>query len=150
MQHLLLGVCCNEIDVLQDFAEAMHATRFRHGDEEFTYYEMCEKQYLSGTETTRLINRSRPIRVIASAAFNTSDPDVKALSLEAVSTYFGERFVSVDLAGVGLDGLEYQTRIVVAQVRDGWYAMPRCRSSRNFYQIADAMSLERVEAEEAR
>lgn len=150
VQHLLLGVCYNEIDVLQDFAEAMHATQFSHDDEAFTYYEMCEKQYLPGTEATRLINRKNPLRVIASAAFDTSDPQVKALELEAASTYSGERFVSVDLAGVGSDGLAYQTRVVVAQVSHGWYAIPRCRSSKNFYKIADAMSLARAEAKEAK
>ncbi len=141
VQHLLLGVCYSEIDVLQDFAEAMHATQFSHGDEAFTYYEMCEKQYLPGTEATRLINRNKPLRAIATAAFDTADPQVKALELEAASTYSGERFVYVDVAGVGSDGLEYQTRVVVAQLRDGWYAIPRCRSSKNFYKIADAMSL---------
>ena len=150
VQHLLLGVCYNEIDVLQDFAESMHATQFRHDDEAFAYYEMREKQHLSGTETTRLINRKNPLRVIASAAFDSSDPQVKALELEAASTYSGARFVSVDVAGVGSDGLEYQTRVVVAQVSDGWYAIPRCQSSRNFYKIADAMSLARAEAKEAK
>ncbi len=110
------------MDVLQDFAEAMHVTQFRHDDEGFTYYEMCEKQYLPGTETTRLINRKHPIRVIASAEFDTSDPNVKALELEAASTYSGDRFVCVDVGGVGSDGLEYQTRIVAAQVSNGWYA----------------------------
>lgn len=83
VQHLLLGGCDNEIDVLQDFAEAMHATQFSHDGEGFTYYEMCEKHYRRGTEATRLIHRKNPVRVIVSAAFDTSDPEVRALGLEA-------------------------------------------------------------------
>lgn len=150
VKHLLLGVCYNEIDVLQDFAEAMHVTQFRNDDRAFTYYEMCEKQYLPGTETTRLINREKPLRVLASSAFDASDPAVKALEIEAASTYSGNRFVGVDVAGMGSDGLEYQTRVVVAQVGDGWYAVPRNRSSKNFYSIADAMELTPIEAPRAK
>lgn len=145
-QHLQLGVCNNATDVLQDFAEAMHTTQFNHNDESFTYYEMFEKQYLHGTEVTRLINRKKPIRVMASAPFDISDPQVKALALEATSTYSGERFVSVELAGLGSDGREYRASVVVVQVNDGWYAIPRCRNSKNFYKIADAMSLAPTEA----
>lgn len=111
---------------------------------------MCEKQYLPGTETTRLISREKPLRVVATAAFDDSDPRVKALEIEEVSTFYCESCVSVDIAGVGWDGLEYQTRIVVGKVRDGWYAIPRCRSSESFYRIADSMSLARAETKEAR
>lgn len=65
-----------------------------------------------------------------------------ALQLEAVSTYAADRFVSVDVAGLGhYDGAEYQSRIVVAETSSGWYAIPRCRSSKTFYAIADTMQL---------
>lgn len=148
VKHLLLGVCQNEIDLLQDFAESMHVTRFNRDGEAFTYYEMREKQYAHGTETTRLINRKTHLRVLASAAFDTSDPRVKALELEAATTYAGKQFVCVDVAGMGYDGLEYQARIVVAQADNGWYAIPRTRSSRNFYQVADAMQVVSVSTAE--
>lgn len=36
------------------------------------------------------------------------------------------------------------------EVGGGWYAMPRCRSSKNFYAIADAMSLAHTDAKEAK
>lgn len=62
------------------------------------------------------------------------------------STYYGERFACVEVAAEGYDGLEYQARIVVAQVEGGWYAMPRCRSAKSFYEIADAMQLAPAEA----
>lgn len=142
VQHLLLGVCNNEVDVLQRFAESLHKTQFRHNDKALTYYELRDQQDDSGRRRPGYINRKKPVRIIASAPFDPTDPQVKALELEAVSTYWGERFVSVDVAGVGYDGLEYQTRIVVAQVGRGWYAMPRCRSSQSFYAIADAMALD--------
>jgi hypothetical protein len=32
-------------------------------------------------------------------------------------------------------------RIVVTRVGDRWYAIPRCGSSKSFYEIADAMRL---------
>lgn len=92
----------------------------------------------------------KPLRVIAIAAFDTSDPRVKALELEAVTAYSRESCVSVDIAGVGADGLEYQTRVVVAKVSDGWYAIPRCRSSESFYRIAGSMSPASAETKEAR
>jgi hypothetical protein len=148
-RHLLLGVCNNEVDVLQRFAESLHVTQFRHDDTSFTYYELRDQRDESGR--LRLINREKPIRVIASASFDSTDPRVKALNLEAGTTYAGERFVSVEVAGEGFyDGLEYQSRVVVARNGGGWYAMPRCTSSKNFYAIADAMQLTPAEAPKAK
>ncbi len=149
-KHLLLGVCNNEVDVLNRYAESLQLTRFSNDGETFTYYELRDQPRDPGTEKSRMINRKKPLRVIASAAFVDADPQVKALHFEMASTYYGKRFVCVEVAGEGLDGREYQSRVVVAEVGDGWYAMPRCRSSKSFYQIADAMSLARAEAAEAR
>lgn len=149
VKHLLLGVCNNEVDVLQRFAESLHATQFSHDGETFTYYGLRDQRDVSGR--LRIINREKPLRVIASTSFDSTDPQVKALGLEAAGTYSGERFVCVEVAGVGYyDGLEYQTRVVVAHVGGGWYAMPRCRSSKNFYEIADAMSIAPTDANEAK
>jgi hypothetical protein len=143
-KHVLLGVCNNEVDVLNRYAESLRLTPFSHNAEAFTYYELRDQRDDSGR--LRLITREKPIRVIASASFDSTDPRVKALGLEAAGTYAGERFVSVDVAGVGFyDGREYQSRVVVAQVGSGWYAMPRCGSSKNFYAIADAMQLASTE-----
>lgn len=142
VQHVLVGVCENEIDMLQNFAESLHATKFSHDGEAFTYYDLCDQQ--------RMIHRKKPLRVIASAAFDTSDPKVELLKLEAPCSYGGNRFVAVDIAGQDYQGLEYHSRIVVTQVRDGWYAIPRRRGSKSFYEIADAMSLAPTEGKEAK
>ena len=148
-QHVLLGVCNNEVSVLNRYAESLHVTRFSNNAGAFTYYDLRDQRDASGR--LRIINREKPIRVIASASFDSTDPRVKALDLEAAGTYAGERFVGVDVAGMGYDdGLEYQSRVVVAQVGSVWYAMPRCASSKNFYAIADAMNLARTEVKEAK
>lgn len=130
VQHLCLGVCDGPIATLQKFAESLHTTEFRHGEDSFTVYDL-----------PRPIDPEKPIRAIASQEFDSDDDKVAALQFEMLSSYYGERFVSVDVAAEGYDGLEYRTRIVVTQVGDGWYAIPRCRSSKSFYEIADAMTL---------
>ena len=150
VQHLLLGVCNNEIDTLQRFGESLHATQFSHDGETFTYYDLRDQPRDPETERSRMINRKKPLRVIASAPFDPADPQVEALQLEMLGTYYGKSFVCIEVAGEGWDGREYRSRVVVAEVGDGWYAMPRCRSSKSFYKIADAMSLARTEAKEAK
>lgn len=148
-QHVLLGVCNNEVDVLNRYAESLRLTQFSHDGETFTYYDLRDQRDDSGR--LRLIHREKPIRVIAIAPFDSTDPQVKALELEAAGTYAGERFVSVEVAGMSYSGgLEYRSRVVVAQIGSGWYAMPRCRSSKNFYAIADAMQLASTEAASAK
>ena len=148
-RHVLMGVCNNEVDVLRRFAESLHVTQFSHDGASFTYYDLRDQRDDSGR--LRLINREKPIRVIANASFDPTDPRVKALDLEAAGTYAGERFVSIDVSGRGYyDGLEYRSRVVVAQVGSGWYAMPRCGSSKSFYAIADAMQLTPTEAPKAK
>ena len=138
VQHLLLGVCDNSIDTLQKFAESLHKTEFTHDGNSFTFYDLRELR--------RGINHKQPIRIVAVAPFDTEDKQVAALRSQMLSTYYGETFVGVDAAAEGYDGNEYRTRIVVAKVDGGWYAMPRCRSARSFYEIADAMTLESAEA----
>lgn len=133
VQHLLFGVCDNSIDTLQKFAECLHETEFTHDRDSFTFYDLRDLR--------RGINHKKPSRVIASGPFDTENEQVRALQSQMLSTYYGEKFASVDVAAEGYDGREYQTRIVVAQVEGGWYAMPRGRSARSFYEIADAMHL---------
>jgi hypothetical protein len=134
VQHLLLGVCDNSIDTLQKFAESLHTTEFVHDGDSFTFYSLRDLR--------RGINPKKPVRIVGSAPFDTEDKQVATvLHLGMISTYYGEKFVSVDVVGQGYDGLEYQTRIVVTRIDNGWYAMPRCRSAQSFYQIADAMQL---------
>jgi len=134
VQHLLLGVCDGSIDTLQKFAESLHTTKFHHDGDSFTFYELRELR--------RSIIWKKPVRIVATAPFEPEDEKVRALELEMLSTYWGKRFMSVDVAGEGYDGREYRTRVVVAQGDAGWYAMPRCRSAQNFYKIADAMLIE--------
>lgn len=131
VQHLLLGVCDGPIATLNKFAESCHVTEFSHGDERFTFYDMREAR--NG------INHKKPVRVIKTVPFDPEDKQVAALQFEMVSTYYGKAFMSVDVAAEGYDGREYQTRVVVALVGKQWFAMPRCRSAKSFYAIADAM-----------
>ena len=128
VQHLLLGVCDGPISTLQKFAECQHVTRFTHGDDSYTVYDLPKG-----------INLKKPVRVVASEAFDPADKRVAALQFQMLSTYYGESFRSVDVVGEDYDGLEYSTRIVVAKVKDRWFAIPRCRSSKSFYEIADSM-----------
>jgi len=138
VQHLLLGVCDNSIDTLQKFAECLHETEFTHDGESFTFYDLREHR--------KGINGKKTVRVVAVAPFDKSDKKVAALQSQMMSTYYGKEFACVDVASESYDGLEYQTRIVAARVDEGWYAIPRCRSARSFYEIADAMRLEPVDA----
>ncbi|WP_442507120.1 hypothetical protein SH528x_006018 [Novipirellula sp. SH528] len=138
VQHLLLGVCDGPIDTLQKFAECLHETEFSHDGERFSFYDLRELR--------KGINPKKPIRIVAVNSFDTEDKQVAALQSQMMSTYYGQAFVCIDVAAEGYDGLEYQTRIVVAQVDGDWYAMPRCRSARSFYKIADAMRIAPPEA----
>lgn len=138
VKHLLLGVCHNEVDVLRTFAESLHVTPIRHEGETSTWFQLQERPDASGK--LRVIDREEPVRVLSSIPFDSGDAKVRALSLEAASTYAGERFVCVEVAGVGYyDRADYQACVVVAQVDGGWYAIPRCRNSARFYEIADTM-----------
>ena len=132
-QHLLLGVCDGPIASVNKYAEALHTITYTDGNDHYTVYEL--------RELGRGIHHEAPIRVVASAAFDTDDKQVAALQLQMASTYYGKKLTCVDVAAKGDSGVEYQTRIVVAQNGDGWYAMPRCRSAHSFYEIADAMRL---------
>jgi hypothetical protein len=138
VKHLLLGVCHNEVDVLRTFAESLHVTPIRHEGETSTWFQLQERPDASGK--LRVIDREEPVRVLSSIPFDSGDAKVRALRLEAASTHAGERFVCVEVAGVGYyDRADYQACVVVAQVDGGWYAIPRCRNSARFYEIADTM-----------
>ncbi len=138
VKHLLLGACNNEVDVLRTFAESLHETPIRHEGETSTWFQLQERPDATGK--LGVIDREQPVRVISSLPFDSGDAKVRALSLEAASTYSGERFVRVEVAGVGYyDKADYRSCVVVAQVDGGWYAIPRCRNSARFYEIADAM-----------
>ena len=69
-QHVLLGVCNNEFDVLNRYAESLHLTQFSHDGKTFTYYDLRDQRNDSGR--LRLIHREKPIRVIASAPFDST------------------------------------------------------------------------------
>ena len=141
VQHLLLGVCDGHIDTLQKFAECLHETEFSHGADSFSFYDL--RNHRKG------INPKKPMRVVALKHFDTNDKQVAALESQMISTYYAQTFACVDVAGEGYDGLEYQTRIVVAQIDGSWYAMPRCRSAQSFYDIADMMRIAPPESRDA-
>ncbi len=52
-----------------------------------------------------------------------------------------EQLVAVDITAKDYKDVPYQGRIVAAAIDDRWYALPRCRSSRSFYEAADRMTL---------
>lgn len=130
VRHLLLGVCDGPIGTLQKFAECLHATKFIRNEQSLTVYDLPKG-----------IDTRKPIRIVATQAFDGEDEQVKALQFEMISTFYGKRFVCVDVAAEGGDGLNYQTRLVVAEQNNRWYAMPRCRSGKSFYEIADRMQI---------
>lgn len=138
VQHLLLGVCDGSVDTLRKFAESLHETKFSHKGKSFTVYGLRELR--------QHINPKKPVSVVASAPFDTKDKRVAALPLQSISTYYGEAFVCIDAEAEGYDRRMYRTRIVVARVDGGWYAMPRCRSAKSFYEIADEMRLSPAKA----
>ncbi|MBX3440106.1 MAG: hypothetical protein KF861_21630 [Planctomycetaceae bacterium] len=142
IQHQLVGVCEEPINTLQIFAECLHSTKFRHGEESFTVYDF---------PPGKGIDRKKTFRTIASQDFDLNNEEVeRRMRFQAASTYSGRQFKSIDVVAESYDGLEYRTRIVVARVNDRWYAMPRCHRSAAFYEIADAMGLPSPEAKEAK
>ncbi len=128
-QVLLLGVCDGPVGTLNKYAECLHKTKFSDGKNAVTVYELPKSI------------REETARVVALQPFDSEDEDVAALQFQMMSTYYGEKFICVDIAADSYDELEYRNRIVVAMVNDRWYAIPRCRSSISFYQIADLMPL---------
>ena len=141
VQHLLLGVCDGPIDTLQKFAECLHSTKFHHGEDSFTVYDLS---------FGKQINPKKSFRAIATQDFDRENKQVAALQFQMMSTYYGEQFKCVDVVAESYDSLEYGTRIVVAQVGEGWYAIPRCRSSKAFYEVADAMQLTALSSDTAK
>jgi hypothetical protein len=128
-QNLLLGVCDGSISTINKYAECLHLTTFDNGEDAFTVYDLPFN-----------LLQEETVRAGATQAFDTEDEGVASLLMFAgVSTYYGEEFMCVDVSAADPDGVEYRTRIVVALVKDRWYAMPRCRSAHEFYEIADAM-----------
>lgn len=130
-QNLLLGVCDGPIGTINAYAECLHGTTFSNGLDALTVYDLPFRHLQEET-----------VRAVESQAFDTEDEEVASLlRFSGVSTYYGEEFLCVEVSADDSDGVGYRSRIVVARVDERWYAMPRCRSSRDFYQIADAMPL---------
>ncbi len=134
-QVRLIGVCDGPIHTLNKYAECLHTTTYSNGKNAVTIYDLRKQM------------KDETIRVTTSQAF--TDDEVDSLSFQFVSTYYGEQFICYEVAAVNYDGLEYRTRIVAAKLSDRWYAIPRCRSSKSFYEIADAMRFPAPESDEA-
>lgn len=142
VQHLNLGVCDGPIGTIQKFAECLHTTQFKTGEESYAVYDLPVGKN-GGL-------RNDTIRVVASSEFPADEKVAAVIIGGALSSYYGEKFWAVDVAADGSDGREYQTRIVVAVQKDGWFAVPRCRSSKEFYDIADAMPVAKPAAEQGK
>jgi hypothetical protein len=126
-QTCLRGVCDGPIDTLNKYAECLHRTTYRNGENTFTVYDLLKHL------------PTQSVRAVARQEFAAKD--VAALSSQFLSTYYGEKFTCVDVTALDLAALEYRSRIVVALFEGRWHAMPRCRSSIAFYQVADAMQM---------
>jgi hypothetical protein len=130
VQHLHLATCDGPNGTIQKFAECLHTTKFSTGDESHSIYDLLiAKDGGFKSDTTR---------IVASSEFPT-DKKTAAVISTGIDTYYGENFRAVVVAADGFEGREYRTRIVVAVTKEGWFAIPRCRSSKAFYDIADAM-----------
>lgn len=137
IQTRLLGVCDGPIGTLNKYAECLHTTEYSNGEAAFTVYDLPKQM------------KKETARVIAGQTFDTDDKDVaNLLRLEGVSSYYGKQFMCFEVAANNYDRLEYRSRIVVAMLNDRWYAVPRCRSSKAFYEIVDTMSLTSPESED--
>lgn len=117
VQHMLLGTCDGPISTLQKFAECLHSTKFKTGAEPYAVYD------LPVGKNGGLKNDT--IRIVASGVFPTDEKVAAVISGEAFHSYYGEEFRFVDVAADGSDGREYRSRVVVAAIKDRWYAMPK-------------------------
>lgn len=131
VQHIQLGSCDGPVGTIQKFAECLHSTKFKHGEESYCVYDLPLGE-LGGLKV-------ETIRILASAAFPSTEKVKTMIINESLSSYYGEKFQVVDVAADGSDGRVYQTRIVIAGTKEGWFAVPRCRSAKPFYEIADEM-----------
>ena len=123
----LIGVCDGRIDTLRKYAENLYRTTYRNGDKSFTVYDLPKGI------------KKDTARVVASRPFD--DEDMKSLYGQFVSSYYAPECQCFDLEGESYDGVAYRTRIIVAKSSDKWYAIPRCRSSKLFYEVADGMTV---------
>ena len=134
VRNLALGVCDGPIGTLNKYAELLHTMTFSDGTNSFTVYELPMRM------------KRETIRLVASRRF--SEESVSSLRPEFVSSYYcSGPIMCVEVVADNYDGGEYRTRIVVTENSGRWYAIPRCRSSKRFYQIADAMPLAASDSE---
>ena len=131
VQHLNLGVCDGPNGTIQKFAECLHTTKFITGEESYAVYDLPVGKN-GGLKIDTM-------RIVASSEFPDDDNVATVILNGATSSYYGEKFRAIDVTADGSDGREYRTRFVVAVMKEGWFAVPRCRSSKAFYDIADAM-----------
>lgn len=127
VQSRLLGVCEGENDWPNRYAASLHLTTFRNGTNAFTMYDLPKRM------------KEEAARVVAGDAFSAAD--VAKLQPQFLSTYYGQDLHCFEVKALNYDGLEYTTRIVVSKKENRWYAIPRCRSSKDFYKVADGMKL---------
>ena len=106
------------------YAESLHLTKFTSRDHAHTVYSLPTRL---NAETTRTIVTHRPKLEFADAAmFSDKVPQ--------------HRHVFVDVAIEDHQKVRYQSRVVVIELSNKWYAVPRCYSSRRVYELADATS----------
>lgn len=53
-KHMLLGVCNNEVDGLNRYAESLHLTQFSNSDEALTFYDLSRSSGRLGQVATDL------------------------------------------------------------------------------------------------
>lgn len=115
----LLGVCEGQNDWPSRYAESLHTTKFSNPSGAMTVFDM-RRRLMADT-----------VRVVSMNKMNVP-------SWFGASSYYGERFASVDVSIANYDGVEYRSRIVVAEVSDQWFAVPR-RGRCPVYNLADTL-----------
>ena len=128
LQHLCLGVCDGPISTQKKYSESPHTTKLKAGNVSASLIEIASQIQPASANA---IHREE---------FDATDPRVINLASEMMSTYYGAAFQCVWVSVQTINGVTYETQVVVASNNDLWYCIPACKSSKSFYAIAEDMN----------
>ena len=128
LQHLCLGVCDGPISTQKKYSESTHTTNLKAGNVSASLIEIASQIQPASANA---IHREE---------FDATDPRVINLASEMMSTYYGTAFQCVWVSVQTINGVTYETQVVVASNNDLWYCIPACKSSKSFYAIAEDMN----------
>ena len=128
LKHLCLGVCDGPISTHKKYSESPHTTKLKAGNVSASVIELASQIQPASANA---IHREE---------FDTTDPRVINLASEMMSTYYGTAFQCVWVSVQTINGVTYETQVVVTRKNDLWYCIPACKSSKSFYAIAEDMN----------